>query len=794
LPYEEKAVHRAKIRQLRSHFQRFNIDVAELCQWWMSIRKRFGNSQKPESFGTLGDFLLEPSIHGVDAGEKVKDRWRLAVFDAVAGFTSEVQLQNAALPSELRQSISEAAQATQNTATKKLFLRLGQLEKPHRLVLLKSAAEWIIARYQRGTANWVNQTKIWAEEKSEWELQHPELTPEIRERYNAIYRQLKLSDSKPRRVNPRICPLTRIREGQGNCIYAEEKGHGPRCWKYSSFTKLRKKENPKFNNDHFESNAVQYLRALNRGKTPEEALGAIHTKARHWFPVAYRKYLDVLGLKEAKLLRHSELPHCLKIDGVYEKSKCEHNPHTELCKQYAELAKSLSPSDLSLEDKYLEWRKRFFKGPSKPVFRYPSSDELPMPKVFGDGFHEIDLDRSVLRLRLDGMLEGEWMEFGLIPWPNDYSPSRKQVVITSVHINFIGTRARAGLRFDVQHLPSRFGCKQEQIDILRSRVYPRRSNDEAFLDAAKKLLLDSFQGQEDLRVMSVDLGSTGCGASFYHGRHHRLDVHLPIIKVHQLFTAPPALDDIPQFTEAVSPDPRQKRPDVDALGLSHKHILWHLDSLSKATEELAKRRSQPDLPAGPQNHDLRGDTRHVRWMIRDWVRLNARQIIDAAEKHGCDLIVFESMRGLRLPGYNEAMGHENKKRREGLLAFGRVRRKVTEKAVERGMRTITVPYGRSSQVCSSCGRWQCDTASDKKRWKKDKDKKRFICKYSSCPLHLKLPKEGKKKIEVLKQALDSDINAARVLARVFWGEITLPTLDDVKAAEAAEAVSKPKRP
>jgi hypothetical protein len=223
---------------------------------------------------------------------------------------------------------------------------------------------------------------------------------------------------------------------------------------------------------------------------------------------------------------------------------------------------------------------------------------------------------------------------------------------------------------------------------------------------------------------------------------------------------------------------------------------------------LGKRRSKPDLPAGPRDHDLRGEKRHVRWMIRDWVRLNAQQVIAMAEKHHCDLIVFESMRGQRLPGYNQAMGEADKKRKEGMLAFGKVRRKVTEKAVERGMRTVTVPYGRSSQVCSACGRWQCDNAADEKRWKNDKRNKRFLCKHKDCALHLDPSTYGerikeekdKRKSAAIKaeqcnsiqqKALDSDINGARVLARVFWGEITLPTPEEVKAAEPAKNLKKP---
>jgi hypothetical protein len=188
LPGEDKTAYRAKVRRLREHFERFNVDVAELCQWWMTLRKKFDDPQTPERFGTLGDFLLEPSIADTEADEKTRDRWRLAIFDAVAGFSHQVHLQDAVLPDNLRKAITQATQEPRNNTTAKLFDRLAKLEKPHRLVLLKSAAEWIVARYQRGMANWLRQHEEWEKEKHEWEQQHPELTPDIRERYNAIYR------------------------------------------------------------------------------------------------------------------------------------------------------------------------------------------------------------------------------------------------------------------------------------------------------------------------------------------------------------------------------------------------------------------------------------------------------------------------------------------------------------------------------------------------------------------------------------------------------------------------------
>jgi IS605 OrfB family transposase len=137
-------------------------------------------------------------------------------------------------------------------------------------------------------------------------------------------------------------------------------------------------------------------------------------------------------------------------------------------------------------------------------------------------------------------------------------------------------------------------------------------------------------------------------------------------------------------------------------------------------------------------------------MIRDWARLNASQIIQAAENHGVDLIVFESLRGFKAKGYEKL--EQEEKRRLAFFAYGRVRRKVKEKAVERGMRVVTVPYLESSQHCWSCGKKQ----EDLRKLRENKKIRRFKCEFCS-------------------NKCDSDVNAAGVLAKVFWGDIVLPT-------------------
>ncbi|OHB73575.1 MAG: hypothetical protein A2Z25_17115 [Planctomycetes bacterium RBG_16_55_9] len=175
----------------------------------------------------------------------------------------------------------------------------------------------------------------------------------------------------------------------------------------------------------------------------------------------------------------------------------------------------------------------------------------------------------------------------------------------------------------------------------------------------------------------------------------------------------------------------------------------HLESWAGGAKEISVKRRQKKPELG--DYDMRRLSLHIRWMIRDWVRLNTSQIIEKAEQNNVDLIVFESMRGFSPPGYDKI--DEDKKRRLAFFAYGRIRHKVKEKAVERGMLVVTVPYLKSSQFCAKCGKEQ----QDKNTWKKNKRGHRFICENKEC---------GYK--------ANSDENAAHVLGRVFWGEIKLP--------------------
>lgn len=494
-------------------------------------------------------------------------------------------------------------------------------------------------------------------------------------------------------------------------------------------------------------------------------------KAKHWFSDAWKNYFSAVNLTEQTAFEQGTLKHCAKISGTYEESTCEFNPHTHLCTQYREAVVRLPPEIQKLEGEYREWRQQFLAAPRKPSFRYPSSRRLPMPKVFGAGFHEIDFDRSIVRLRLDDMADGEWIEFGFKPWPRDYRPTKRDVQVSSVHVAFHGNRMRAGFRFATNPLPSRFAVSQDELDDLRSKQFPRQAQDRQFLAAARTRLVDSFGGvpERDLRVLAVDLGEKGAGAVVYRGRIHEIDVPLRIVKIDRLY------DGVPMVLEAdrtKNPPPRFDDKS-DPRGVRKEHVGRLLLQLQQGAAKIAKMRSSADgMPITLRNSDFRGITRHIRWMIRDWARHNAAQIVAAADQHQCDLIVFESLRGFRPRGYEQM--DIAQKSRLAFFAYGRVRRKVVEKAVERGRRVVTVPYGYSSQLCSGCAHLQENAG----RLRKNKAVHQFVCE---CAEANKPGAQPKATCDSASPAgcpcrlrLHSDLNAARVLARVFWGEIELP--------------------
>jgi IS605 OrfB family transposase len=731
LPGQARTEFKQAVRRLRGHFEQFNADVGAICQWVFPLRP--GSDRPIPEAQRFWELFLSPERFVQQGDESAADRLRLCACEIAFLGESPNCAEEFALSSAVQDSIKAVAQRPRTTEAQRLLARMRTYSRPHRLVLLKSAAEWIAARYLRGYENWVRHREEWIKEKTEWESKHPELTEAIRNQFNDIYRQLAVKDKRAR-----ICSWERLRQNKDNCEFAgEEKNqrHSPLCGRYREFIRDKKWKK------HFRGYAEEFLKS---GKRPE------HPAAKKWFPAAWQEYLRHMKLTE-KTLREKHggrLPHCDKTTG-----ECAFNPHTELCRKYKELAAKLSPLEVVLEPRYREWRGLYLREPSKRNFRYPSARFLSTPKIFGKNYFFADFKNSEVGFRLEDMAEGEFLRFRFAPWPPEYNPQPQQAEITSAHVHFVGTRPRVGFRFRVAHKPSRFGCAQERLDVLRSRQFPRESQDQLFLDAARKLLLDTFSGdaQKELRILSVDLNTGergvepgGASVALLVGQEIKKSWPLPVVKLEKLY------DDLPKREKGSQPSGGRELPD----GLSGKHVRRHLDTMSGEAAKIAEKRTEQQkgnsaASLGP--HDLRSLVRHVGWMLRDWVRLNASQIIRAAEQESADLIVFESLRGFRLKGYDSL--EKEKKRRLAHFFFGRIRRKVVEKAVERGMRVITVPYRLSSQVCSQCGRRQ----KNKGLLGKNKKKRHFQCDFKDCAY-----------------SGDSDENAARVLGKVFWGQIKLP--------------------
>lgn len=784
LPGENRSDFKIKARLLRGHFEQFNVDTAELCQWIMGLRKRYGDAANPASFGVLGDFLLEPALPGAGPGPEAEedeaDNWRLRVFDHVAGFRPIDDLSGHPIPPALSSAMTEAVQSGRspgNTTAARLFERLRSLQPAHRLVLLKSAAEWIVSRYQRGVENWQRRHAEWEKEKLAWEQAHPDLTPKLRDRFTAVFKKLKDPEDAGastgvRRRNPRICRYKRLADNTDNCCYEGSKGHRQLCWTFAEFLKERGKKDKRFYKKKCIEDLVAFVNYCHEAKVINPSnvlksphLGKVlfkdkgakqHNDLIKMLKSNWEAYLKAMDLTQETVMQYACLPHCTTIGECFEKSKCLWNPHTALCGEYKRRLRAEfegEPDLARLEGLYRDWRSRYLAGPRKPAFRYPSSRDLPMPKVFGKDFYQADFERSILRLRLEGMPAGDWLEVGFVPWPRKYSPSRREIPdrVSSVHIQFVGRRVRAGFHFTAPHAPSRITVSQDELDELRSRVYPRQAQDRDFLKAARERILQgpfAGTGSKDLRVLAVDMGMTGAHAAVFEGERCIHDEALPINKIEKLYESLP--------NQGSSKD---KDAPPDSRGLRREHVGRHLKTIAEGASALAEHRaSQDDDATGVLlESDFRGLKRHIAWMARDWARLNARQIMDRAIKHECDLIVFESLRGHRVPGF-DTLGHEaeRKKQEQLLYAFGRVRRKVAEKAVEHGMRVVTVPYFKSSQVCAGCGRAQ----ENHGLWKKNKAEKKFKCEHQGC-----------------SHKCDSDANAARVVGGVFWGSIVLPEPD-----------------
>jgi len=763
LPSQDRRSFKDNVNRLRSHFSKFNRDVSELAQWLMSLRKNSANSVSDTR--PFWEFILKPENY-INSDESTLDWRRLEIFEVGVGLDKIENLSDYALPQTLIDSICASASRQQSQTAAAVIARLRLLSRPHRMILVKATAEFVMAKYEHGMENWKRQREEWEKEKEKWESEHTDLTEEIRGKYSQMFRDLGITIKRPR-----VCSLVDLMKNSDNCKYAGVRikcgetwvGHSPLCKKYKDFLKKLRGSAQKY----FITNAEKYLEI--RRKNPqlgkEDALQKLFSntpRAKVWFPKTWNEYLKALDIKEETIHSdyNSRLPHCIKIDG---NTECVFNSHTVECLNYKKelLKDSNKPIAVpELEELYREWRRDYLAGPKKPSLRYPSDKTIPIPKIFGRGYYEIDFDTSVLRLRLDDMPENQFIEYGFKPWPADYDIQPQNITITSVNIHFIGTRARVGFRFEVNHKSSRFQIAQDEIDQLRSRTYPRASQDEQFIMHARDLLLNNSSAKDEgaLRLLAVDLGSDGGAACLFAGRKPAEYWPLNIIKIEKLY-------DSWKMGGAVAAggSPSKKSNVSKEKGLSKDHVGRHLDSLADARKKISGKRielakskprrepleSNVDLNRPLGSYDERRLTLHIRWMIRDWVRLNASQIIKIAESKNVDLIVFESMRGFRAPGYDKL--DRDKKRRLAWFAFGQIRRKVTEKAVERGMRVVTVPYKSSSKICAECG----------SPGTKNVGRRTFKCDDPKCNNNKNQP--------------NSDFNAAAVIGRIFWGDITLPS-------------------
>ncbi|MCL6482209.1 MAG: transposase, partial [Firmicutes bacterium] len=721
-PGESKEDFRRNVGELRKAFKQFNDDVAGICQWAIRLRPNHtAPSTEPLPFWK---FFLEPEAFLPQDDARSPDYRRLQAFDAATGICDIAALPDPPFDSTLRGSIQAVACRPKSQEAERVFDRLKTYSPPHRMILAKAAAEWIQSKYERAHQNWVRQYEEWEKEKQEWEAKNPNLTPEIRAAFNQIFQQLGV-----KKKSARICSAKCLFENKDNCQYAGMRApnsnhhHSQLCIKFNQFLREKLKDKDR---KYFFENAQNYLQG-GRGGVPR--------KIQNRFPQNWKQYLQYMELEE-KTIREKyggRLPHCKKLG-----SECRFNPHTELCRQYKQ---QLSDNQQLVEHEecYREWRRKYWRGPRQPVFRYPSEKRRSTPKIFGRDYFTADFTNSVVGLRLDNMPKGQYLEFAFDPWPRNYQPQPNQTEISSVHLHFIGTRPRIGFRFQAPHRASRFGCPQEELDELRRCKFPRHSQDQQFLDAARQRLLETFKGnpEQELRLLAIDLGTDSAGAAIFIGKKFDRSFPLKILKVEKLYER--------------RPKPEEKT--AKGLGLSRHHVGLHLQEMSKQASAIAQRRQNLNPPAegatgrqtataNLQPFDLRRLTRHTARMLKDWVRLNASQIIREAEKNKVDLIVLEHLLGFKPPSYDHP--DLEKKRRVAFFAYGRIREKLTEKAVERGMRVVTVPYFASSKVCAKCGKKQ----EDDSRWKKNKRNGRFECEHCCFK----------------RQA---DENAARVLGRVI---------------------------
>ena len=147
LPGEDRISFRQNVARLRGHFEQFNVDVSELCQWLMGLRpegKKCGDETRPFWESVIG---LEKTMPDVDEGQS--DRLRLSVFEAAVGWEQESTLIGKSFPTSFMDSVRAVAAHPRTPTAARMLSRLEKMSRPHRMILLKVAAEWI-AKYLTG--------------------------------------------------------------------------------------------------------------------------------------------------------------------------------------------------------------------------------------------------------------------------------------------------------------------------------------------------------------------------------------------------------------------------------------------------------------------------------------------------------------------------------------------------------------------------------------------------------------------------------------------------------------------
>ncbi|MCG3151521.1 MAG: hypothetical protein GEEBNDBF_00794 [bacterium] len=780
LPGETRTDYLQRVELLKTAFREFNTDVANLCRWLMAMRPK--DVSMVVCTEEAWRALVWPKSIWPEMDKASLEAWHRMTLDALLGLPAEAE---EVVPPACRAVLHELPALTAHqqatTTGPALFARLRLASHGYRGAVMKAACDWIASRYLRTRERMVQNHQAWYAEKAAWEQAHPALTPEVREQFNAIFSELGVREKRPR-----ICHWSRLEDLQNNCLHAGQevalkKRHADICARtirsFSDIEGIEEKrtfqrhlfgqkpndKNPMGKPGYLELRAREERRlrqrpaskvrvppqfaAMRNEELHREAHRATLEKLfqrrerdREQFDKLLRGYLQAVGLSPKVLFLDlkGEPPHCSHAG-----EECVFNQHTDLCIRYRELV-AAQPSDLrALEEEYRTWRSRYLAPPRGPQFVLPSATDAPLPRIFGKGFFEVDLKRGRARLRVEQPGRPyQWLEFAMPPWPKGYSPDADSVEVTSAHLHFIGTRPRLGFRFDTKFAAGRITLSQDDIDYLRSHVYPRPYQDSDFLLAVRQLLESSgaMSLHPPLRVLAVDLGSGMTAIASFEGNRCLRSSRLRVVK------------DLATLTNERPPKPAKgEKPIRIDMGLRAGHLDRHLQDFVPKVQTLAEQRLARHCSGELLRSDMREETAHMRWMIRDWVRLNVRQILAEVEASQADLIVFESLRGARVPGRHELDAAQ--KSRLAFFPFGQIRRKVTEKAIEHGTRVVTVPYFQSSRFCSACHSPQ----EIQNKWKSNKQQGRFECERKSC---------GYKG--------DSDENAARVLGHVFWGTLPLP--------------------